>query len=296
MQNILKVLLGNKSKPHRNVGRPTLSTREGYQYLRNFPLRKGYQYLRALSCGEGRARLFNTLFLKLSFNILITISIISFTPTFAKNETPIAKTEVDSLKRSEEKYWYADKPLTEKKKENPKPKTPTESKFDPKIFESIGVFFKIIVWGILGAAVLFAIYVIFNNLKDFKFKTNTKVTAISKEITETINIKDLETVDFGSQIEKCIKEENYRLATRYYYLWVVKTLHEANLITFNIDKTNQDYTKELSKKSIFPKERLSHFMQCTNYYEYLWFGNFNVSETSFFSIENTFKAFINQKS
>ncbi len=227
--------------------------------------------------------------------------LLSLNIAFANPDKPVTKPEVDSLKRAEERLWYVDGPIT-KKKADPQtqraykaPRTTTKVEEPSSGWAAIGTVFQVLIWVILGAAVLGAIYVIIKNLKDFKFKPKSNIKVSTNTIIEELEGQELGSVDFDVYIDKAIKEKNYRLATRYYYLWVMKTLNEANLIVFNIDKTNQDYIRELSKKTAFAREKLTNFKQCTNYYEYLWFGNFNVSETTFVSIENTFKDFINKR-
>lgn len=224
----------------------------------------------------------------------------SLQPSFAIQDNPLPKFRVDSLKQKEEKYWYADKSLEEmtNKPKKEKPKQPTSDSgwsMSATTAAMIGTIFKFLIWLILGAAVVGAIYLIFNNLKGFKFNANPKVDAKAVEVIDLEEPKDIENIDFEKQIAACLKSQNYRLATRYYYLWIVKILDESNLIDFNIDKTNQDYVRELSQKTAFSSEKLSHFRKCTNYYEYLWFGNFEVSEPIFVKIENTFKEFIYRK-
>lgn len=236
------------------------------------------------------------------FILFWSVLFLSFQTSLANIEFPVAKPEVDSLKRTEESLWYVDGPMKTKAEQAKEKKVRKQSK-DKSVeseesnidFSALGAIFQILVWLIVGAAIFGAIYLIVNNLKGFTFKSNPKVEVRSEKIIEEPDVKDLENIDFGSQIDKCIREKNYKLATRYYYLWVMKTLSEANLIVFNIDKTNQDYAQELSRKGFVGKEKLAHFLQCTNYYEYLWFGDFAISESVFERIENTFKEFINKK-
>ncbi len=233
------------------------------------------------------------------FILFWSVLFLSCQTSLANIEFPVAKPEVDSLKRTEESLWYVDGPMKtkaeqakEKKVRKQSKDIPIESQQISSVFSTIGFIFQILVWLIVGAAILGAIYLIVSNLKGFSFKSNPKVEVKSEKIIEEPDVKDLENIDFSSQIDKCIREKNYKLATRYYYLWVMKTLSEANLIVFNIDKTNQDYAQELSRKGFSGKDK---FIQCTNYYEYLWFGDFAISESVFERIENTFKEFINKK-
>jgi hypothetical protein len=60
-----------------------------------------------------------------------------------------------------------------------------------------------------------------------------------EEIIKSKNIQIL--------IENAIQEGNYRLAIRYYYLHVLQSLSEKEIIVYQFDKTNTDYLKEISK-------------------------------------------------
>lgn len=221
----------------------------------------------------------------------------SSTMSFADKGT-LTKAHVDSLKKSEDKLWYVDQFKSEKKP-IPKqiPEEQEESASDNwQISEAVASVFRSLVWIIIGLAILGACYLIFNNLKGFRFRANPDIPATTANLpVEELDIKVVNTVDLSSQIEKCIQDKNYRLAVRYYYLWVMKQLNEAQLIEFNIDKTNQDYTQELSRKNTVSRDKLGLFIQCTHYYEYLWFGNFAVSEPAFIKIEKTFKDFLTKK-
>ncbi|GAB3510707.1 hypothetical protein GCM10027442_19560 [Emticicia fontis] len=209
----------------------------------------------------------------------------------------LSKAHVDSLKKSEEKLWYVDKFKIEKKPiPKPIPEEEEERREPSNIGEIIDDIIQVSVWIIIGLAIVGAAYLILKNLKGYKFKTNSKVQVTTEGMSEEeLVIKNVNTADLSSQIEKCIQDKNYRLAIRYYYLWVMKLLNESQLIEFNIDKTNQDYTKELSKKNTLSKEKLNLFIQCTHYYEYLWFGQFAISEPSFLKIEKNFKDFLTKK-
>ena len=233
-----------------------------------------------------------TLFIN-KITILGFIFLFSSTMSFADKGT-LSKSHVDSLKKSEEKLWYVDKFKSEQKPvSEPVQKDKKPNHGLSRIIEIIASIFQVLVWVIIGLAIAGACYLIFKNLRGFRFKSNPDIPVTTAELlTEELDIQAVNTVDLGSQIEKCIQDKNYRLAVRFYYLWVMKLLNESHLIEFNIDKTNQDYTRELSKKSAFSGDRLKLFKLCTYYYEYLWFGNFAVSEPAFLKIERTFKDFL----
>ncbi len=244
----------------------------------------------------------NTLKLLFINKLFIPVLILFFavTPSFAQDDKPLAKAHVDSLKKSEEKLWYVENFKGEQKQKartpGPLKKSNTDNRALAYVLATIGAVFKVFVWVVIALALAGAGYLIVKNLKDFEFRNNPAVP-VNTSVLETgnLDLKVVNTLDLNAQIEKCIQDKNYRLAVRYYYLWVMKMLNEAQLIEFNIDKTNQDYTRELSRKTAFSKERLGLFRQCTHYYEYLWFGNFTVSDAAFLNIEKTFKGFLNHK-
>ncbi len=96
--------------------------------------------------------------------------------------------------------------------------------------------------------------------------------------TENINEKNLEI-----KLQNAIKDSNFRLAIRFYYILLLKNLDSKNLIQWEIDKTNKDYRYELKDKSIY-----ENFNSLSNLYEYSWYGNFAISEYSFNDYKNSF--------
>jgi hypothetical protein len=74
------------------------------------------------------------------------------------------------------------------------------------------------------------------------------------------------------------------LAVRYYYLLLLKNLTDVNLIEYEFDKTNNDYLKEITSKAIN-----QNFEKATLLYDYIWYGNFSVSENDFYKAQQVFK-------
>lgn len=97
-----------------------------------------------------------------------------------------------------------------------------------------------------------------------------------EEIIKTKNIQDL--------IQKALADKNYRLAVRYYYLLILKRLSEAELITYEFDKTNSDYLLETQGDGVY-----HDFAKATNLYDYIWYGNFEVTETDYSKAQTTFQ-------
>jgi hypothetical protein len=100
----------------------------------------------------------------------------------------------------------------------------------------------------------------------------------------TENIHEL---DFNSLIEEAIEGHNYRLAVRLYYLKTLKQLTDKQLIHWQPTKTNRVYVDELGSSLL-----RTEFEQLTSQFEYVWYGEFRVTETEFELLKNQFQFFL----
>ena len=100
---------------------------------------------------------------------------------------------------------------------------------------------------------------------------------------------NIQSTDFKTLIASAESENNYRLAVRYYYLWLLKTLTHAEIIEYDVEKTNSDYQNEIASNDI--KNKFSY----TSYlYNYIWYGEFDVDETQFKKAKNAFINFLKE--
>lgn len=113
-------------------------------------------------------------------------------------------------------------------------------------------------------------------------RTDKKITVTDAEAG---NIHEM---DFASLIEKTKNEEDYRLALRYYYLWLLKKLSAREIITWNWDKTNTDYYYEI--KNIALRD---DFKYLSYVYDHSWYGDFDIDEKAFVKAEKAFKRTLN---
>ena len=95
--------------------------------------------------------------------------------------------------------------------------------------------------------------------------------------------------DFERLLARAIKNGNFRLATRYYYLWSLKQLSQKKYIEYHKDKTNTEYLFELKDQTM-----RSGFSYLSYVYSYIWYGEFPVDEVKFATIAEKYKSFINQ--
>ena len=108
-------------------------------------------------------------------------------------------------------------------------------------------------------------------------KSNKALVSLSEEehIIKNENIQDL--------IQKALAKNDFRLAVRYSYLQVLKLLSEKELISWEPQKTNDDYIKEISKT-----ELQNPFIKITRLYDFTWYGDFHITELEYSKAKKTF--------
>ncbi len=85
--------------------------------------------------------------------------------------------------------------------------------------------------------------------------------------------EDIETLNIDKMIETAKQKGDYRLATRWWYLKILKKLTMENLIIWKPHKTNFDYYRELQKTKY-----IQEFRQASHVYEYVWYGEMPVNQ------------------
>ncbi len=96
-----------------------------------------------------------------------------------------------------------------------------------------------------------------------------------EEIVQSQDIKKL--------IAEAIENGNFRLVIRYYYLLVLQDLDQKKVITYQLQKTNEDYLSEISTASL-----QEQFKVITRMYDHIWYGSFEISPTNFKIAEQDF--------
>lgn len=111
-------------------------------------------------------------------------------------------------------------------------------------------------------------------------QANKQPEVLFTEEEELLRNKDLRKL-----IAQALRKKDYRLAVRYHYLWLLKTLSDREYIQYASDKTNTDYLQELRTEKIH-----APFQQVTMLYDYIWYGNFPLSEAAFEHAQRHFQA------
>lgn len=108
-----------------------------------------------------------------------------------------------------------------------------------------------------------------------------------------IPVTDIESnihqTNFIGLVKEAVQQKNYRLAVRYYYLWVLKNLNAAHMIDYDVEKTNSDYSNEIKDEGV--KKQFSY---ASYLYNYIWYGEFSVNDLEFEKASRAFKKLIKQ--
>jgi len=150
-----------------------------------------------------------------------------------------------------------------------------------------GKILQLILKALPYVAVIVFVYII------FRFLIGVDLIQLKKNRHQNLNkvyLSDEERIiqeeDLEQLIAEAIRQKQYRLAVRYYYLNVLKKLMNAGLIEWHDEKTNRDYVRELSQTKVFPL-----FKNLTFIYDYVWYGNYRPAEKEFKEIEKDFNSF-----
>ncbi|MGM1056220.1 MAG: DUF4129 domain-containing protein [Bacteroidota bacterium] len=146
----------------------------------------------------------------------------------------------------------------------------------------LAFFLKLLPYLLLMAIAAFAVWLFIrlnpgNYLLAPKEEPNVFLSEEEK-IIKSENISDL--------IEKAIRDGDYRLAVRYYYLQLLRQLNAKKLIQYEFQKTDTEYLNELKKDDFRPE--LKKLMRI---YDFIWYGSFPISENDFKKTQQFFLDF-----
>jgi hypothetical protein len=103
------------------------------------------------------------------------------------------------------------------------------------------------------------------------------------------DMENIHETDFATLIEQTQKDGNYRLAVRYYYLWLLKKLSLNEVIIWHNDKTNNDYYYEIKDPAL-----REDFKYLSYVYDHSWYGEFQLSNSGYLQAEKAFKQTLNK--
>ena len=118
---------------------------------------------------------------------------------------------------------------------------------------------------------------------------NKQISRDGVEITLDNLEEYLQESDLDRFLREALKDQNYPLAIRLYFLQVIKQLSAQNAIQWSREKTNRDYLREMRNHARYPE-----FQYLTKTFERIWYGNAMLQADTFQQLEPDFKRFLAQ--
>jgi hypothetical protein len=182
----------------------------------------------------------------------------------------VPDTVITSLKADDD-FWYANKSIlkTRPNQKQPLAKMP---------------WFQTLLWLIIitGFAGFLIWYLSANQVGIFR----KKAAVISEETGVEPGTDNIFIINYQREIDKAVRDKDFRLATRLMFLRLLKQLADKNIIHYKQDRTNLEYLQQLYSTNYY-----KDFFQATRNYEYSWYGKFPVSEEAFNKIRSEFDRF-----
>lgn len=136
--------------------------------------------------------------------------------------------------------------------------------------------FWLIVLLLCMAIVAFAVYKLTGMGAGGIFERNNK-----KNISYEDGEENIHEINFEDAISNAEKNKDLRLAIRFHYLKLLKYLSDKGSILWKPNKTNHDYIIEM--------EHAPAFIQLTNEFEYVWYGEREVDEKEYEEVKKLFE-------
>jgi hypothetical protein len=158
-----------------------------------------------------------------------------------------------------------------------------DSLFDKAVNTNWG---KVIVYA-LGLALLIVVIMLILKVNAFRVLYSGEGNAQKYHVLD----ENIHEMDFDNLIREATDRQDYRRGVRLLFLYALKLLSDKDLIHWESGKTNHDYVDELNKGDL-----KGGFNELSMYFDYAWYGNFNISHDTFNKAQGTFTNWKNKLS
>lgn len=139
-----------------------------------------------------------------------------------------------------------------------------------------------ILLGIFILLIAFLIYYLFvNRVKDGK-----TVASINLEETAPTEIP---LTELERMLQEALARGDYRGAVRIYFIFIVRDLSQKNWISWEKEKTNFHYLREMSNRNEY-----HDFNKSVSYFEIIWYGKREIDKSAFDQIKPDFIKFLDK--
>ena len=151
---------------------------------------------------------------------------------------------------------------------------------DYQAYEFVAIFLKILPYLILAGFIALVVWLF--------IKLNPGKSFLEEQQAPHVFINDEENIvksdNIGELIACAVKDGDFRLAIRYYYLHLLRQLNQKELIKYEFQKTNSEYLNEIKAENL--RIQLKKAMRL---YDFIWYGSFSLSETDFHLAQRNFQ-------
>jgi hypothetical protein len=184
---------------------------------------------------------------------------------------PIADSALEIL-RMDDAFWYAN---TAPKKKEIKER---ERVYKKPVY--LQQWFKNLVWALIVASFIGVIiwFLIASDVRLFRRKPKT----LSND-PGAVSSEDLFSIDYNLQLQNAMSKGDYRLGVRLMYLHVLRLMADKEIIVYKMERTNSEYLLQL-----FGTAYYTEFARLTRNFEYVWYGNFTITENIFTKISQEY--------
>ncbi|TRW27433.1 DUF4129 domain-containing protein [Flavobacterium zepuense] len=147
----------------------------------------------------------------------------------------------------------------------------------------VAVLIRVLAFAVIGFVVYIIVRSIMNKEGLWIFGRSRKNIGV-----QDADVENIHEMDFNALIEDTKANGNYKLAVRYYYLWLLKKLSAREIIDWHWDKTNMDYLYEIKDNAL-----RADFEYLSYVYDHSWYGDFPVDGPAFAKAEKAFKKTFN---
>lgn len=131
-------------------------------------------------------------------------------------------------------------------------------------------FLNIIKYLILGLGIFLIIKFFLNTrLGKVLRKNEERIEDIESELIDA----DMSAKDLDILIQEAEERKAFRLAIRFRYLKILRMMDDLEIIEWKSGKTNSEFRKEIQQEA-----RREKFTTLMHLYEYVWYGEFEISE------------------
>ena len=151
---------------------------------------------------------------------------------------------------------------------------------DYQAYEFVAIFLKILPYLILAGFIALVVWLF--------IKLNPGRSFLEEQQAPHVFLNDEENIvksdNIGELIARAVKDGDFRLAIRYYYLQLLRQLNQKELIKYEFQKTNSEYLNEIKAENF--RIQLKKAMRL---YDFIWYGSFSLSETDFHLAQRDFQ-------